>query len=99
MRLSAELILFGTGDVVRPLSPAVASYLAERGIGYEVLQSTNAAATFNLLSEEQRFVMAAIVPYGREVSDDDAEDDDDPTDIARPSAALRREIEDTLRSQ
>ena len=94
--LSAELILFGTGSTVHPLPPSVASYLASRGVGYEVLQSANAAATFNLLSEEQRLVMAALLPHGEEVEQDD-DDEEERIALARPSAQLRQQIEQQLR--
>ena len=86
------MILFGTGSRIRPLPPAVTAYLQQLGIGYEVLQSNNALATFNLLAEEERLVMAALVPYGEEAGDKKFQT----TDEDRPSAALRRQIEEQL---
>ena len=93
--LVTDLILFGTGSRIRPLPPAVSSYLQQLGIGYEVLQSNNALATFNMLAEEERLVMAALVPYGEEAGVR-------PQPIVeeeRPSAALRRRIEVQLAEQ
>ena len=91
-----DLILFGTGSRIRPLPPSVSSYLQQLGIGYEVLQSNKALATFNLLAEEERLVMAALVPYGEEV--DGAKQQQSKED-ARPSAALRRQIDEQLAEQ
>ena len=91
----SDLILFGTGSRIRPLPPSVSSYLQQLGIGYEVLQSNNALATFNMLAEEERLVMAALVPYGEEVGMRKQQD----TEEERPSAALRRRIEEGLAKQ
>ena len=81
---------------MRPLPPPVASYLSRLGIGYEVLQSNNAAATFTLLTEEQRLVVAALVPYGDEIEEEDSDADGEED---RPSRALRRRIEQQLRER
>jgi len=92
-----DLILFGTGSRIRPLPPPVQSYLQQLGIGYEVLQSNNALATFNLLAEEERLVMAALVPYGDEAGDKQQMRSGVEQD--RPSVALRRQIEEQLADQ
>ena len=91
----ADLILFGTGSRIRPLPPSVSSYLQQLGIGYEVLQSNNALATFNMLSEEQRLVMAALVPVGEEAG---KKQSTRPAEEL-PSVALRRRIEEHLSRQ
>jgi hypothetical protein len=83
---------------VRPLPPSVASYLNRLGIGYEVLQSNNAAATFTLLSEEQRLVVAALIPYGDDIEQDE-ESEAEAEEESRPSTALRRRIEQQLRDR
>ena len=90
-----DLILFGTGSRIRPLPPSVSSYLQQLGIGYEVLQSNNALATFNMLAEEERLVMAAMVPYGEDPAVKRQQDEKE----ERPSAALRRRIEEQLAEQ
>ena len=88
----SDLILFGTGSRIRPLPPSVSLYLQQLGIGYEVLQSNKALATFNMLVEEERLVMAALVPYGEEAG----AKVEQTTEDNRPSAALRRRIEEQL---
>lgn len=95
LRTCADLILFGTGSRIRPLPPSVSLYLQQLGIGYDVLQSNNALATFNILAEEERLVMAALVPYGQEAGTKVTVS----TEEDRPSAALRQRIEKRLAEQ
>ncbi|KAL7424428.1 hypothetical protein Q5752_000111 [Cryptotrichosporon argae] len=57
-----EILLFGTGKSVIPAPKAVRDYVSSLGIQLDVMDSRNAASTYNLLSEEGRTVGAALCP-------------------------------------
>ncbi|GAA5949344.1 hypothetical protein JCM21900_005616 [Sporobolomyces salmonicolor] len=57
-----ELLLVGTGPTGLFPPPAFKNYLNRLGIQVDVLDSRNAASTYNLLSEEGRRVAAALYP-------------------------------------
>jgi uncharacterized protein len=56
-----ELVLIGTGRHQRFLAPALQVTLLQRGIGVECMDSAAAARTFNLLADEGRRVVAALL--------------------------------------
>lgn len=57
-----EMILLGTGsEISHQLPPDVAQFLAELGIGCELMGSGNAIGTYNILTDEGRTVLAAMV--------------------------------------
>lgn len=66
--LKPELVLLGTGDLLRfPDSKLLAS-LAAAGIGAEIMDTRAACRTYNILAEEGRNVAAAlIIPRGKQV--------------------------------
>ena len=59
---AADLLILGTGDkMVRP-PPAFQSALSALGISIDVSKSSNACATFNVLVQEGRAVVAILFP-------------------------------------
>jgi uncharacterized protein len=64
--LNPELVLLGTGDVLRFLDSKLLASLAGAGIGAEVMDTRAACRTYNILAEEGRNVAAAlIIPQGK----------------------------------
>ncbi|GJN87796.1 hypothetical protein Rhopal_000751-T1 [Rhodotorula paludigena] len=57
-----EILLVGTGTSTMFAPPAFKKYLNGLGIQVDVLDSRNAASTYNLLQEEGRRVAAALYP-------------------------------------
>lgn len=56
------MLLFGTGaDISRRLPADVADFLNDLRIGAELMDSGNAIATYNILTDEGRTVLAAMV--------------------------------------
>ena len=56
-----DVILFGTGMRQRFPSPQVMTGIMKQGIGFEVMDTAAACRTFNVLSAEQRRVVAALL--------------------------------------
>ena len=65
-----ELVLLGSGQRVdfRP-SAELESFFRELGIGFEVMATGNALATYNILTDEGRTVLAALVKRGEPVEE------------------------------
>ena len=59
--LKPEVVIFGTGRVLRFPERALALALAAAGIGLEVMDSGAACRTYNILASEGRKVAAAIL--------------------------------------
>ncbi|WVF68573.1 hypothetical protein IAT40_003342 [Kwoniella sp. CBS 6097] len=59
-----EILLFGTGQTAIPAPKAVREYISGLGIQLDVMDTRNAASTYNLLAEEGRTVAAALCPLG-----------------------------------
>jgi uncharacterized protein len=59
--LKPELVLLGTGDVLRFPDPRLLVNLTNAGIGAEVMDTRAACRTYNILSEEGRNVAAALI--------------------------------------
>jgi uncharacterized protein len=59
-----ELVLIGTGRRQRFLAPKLQVTLLQRGIGLECMDNAAAARTFNLLADEGRRVVAAMLLGG-----------------------------------
>ncbi|GAA5854497.1 hypothetical protein JCM9279_006628 [Rhodotorula babjevae] len=57
-----EILLVGTGTATQFAPPHFKKYLNSLGIQVDVLDSRNAASTYNLLQEEGRRVAAALYP-------------------------------------
>jgi len=56
-----ELVIFGSGERLRFVSPALLRPLIERGIGVETMDTMAAARTYNILAGEGRRVVAALL--------------------------------------
>ena len=56
-----EVVLLGSGEQMRFPSPQLLSGLMSRGIGIEVMDSSAACRTYNILAGEGRSVVAAIL--------------------------------------
>jgi len=59
--LGAEVILLGTGAVLRFPHPRLTAPLAAQRIGFEVMDTYAAARTYNILMGEGRRVAAALL--------------------------------------
>ncbi len=59
--LNAEIILLGTGNLLRFPHPRLSSPLAQARIGFEVMDTFAAARTYNILMGEGRRVAAALL--------------------------------------
>jgi len=59
-----EVLILGTGRLTTFPSANILSYLAERHIGFECMDSRSAARTYNILVGEGRNVSAAILLPG-----------------------------------
>ncbi|KAI7866036.1 NADH dehydrogenase 1 alpha subcomplex assembly factor 3 [Spinellus fusiger] len=57
-----EIILFGTGRQFAPMPAHVRHYFYTLGIQVDVMNTKNAASTYNVLAEEGRRVAAALLP-------------------------------------
>ena len=59
--LNPELVLLGTGDVLRFPDPRLLANLMRAGIGTEVMDTRAACRTYNILAEEGRNIAAALI--------------------------------------
>jgi hypothetical protein len=55
------VLVLGCGKMAEPVPKDVAEYLAKRGIKIEALDSRNATGYFNLLNDEGRVVVGALL--------------------------------------
>ena len=56
-----EVILFGTGTVQQFPDGALTTEILRRGVGFEVMNTSAACRTFNVLVSEHRRVVAALM--------------------------------------
>jgi len=61
VNLGPEVVIFGTGSAQRFPRSEIARLLVEQGIGFEVMDSSAACRTYNILAAEGRKVAAAIL--------------------------------------
>jgi uncharacterized protein len=61
LRLAPEILVLGTGDRIRFPEGALFAALAGRGIGLEVMDTAAACRTYNVLVNEDRPVVAALI--------------------------------------
>lgn len=59
--LEPELVIFGSGERLRFVSPALMRGLIERRIGIETMDTAAACRTYNVLASEGRSVVAALI--------------------------------------
>lgn len=61
-----ELLVLGCGTTIKQVPVELVQALKERDISIEVLDTVNAVATFNILNQEGRKVVGAMLPAGLE---------------------------------
>ncbi|XP_057800276.1 uncharacterized protein LOC131015850 [Salvia miltiorrhiza] len=61
-----EILVLGCGRYIQPVNPELRSFIRSTGMKLEVVDSRNAASTYNILNEDSRIVAAALIPYGQE---------------------------------
>jgi uncharacterized protein len=61
LQLAPEILVLGTGDRIRFPDGALFGALAARGIGLEVMDTAAACRTYNVLVNEDRPVVAALI--------------------------------------
>eukprot|EP01116_Phalansterium_solitarium_P001640 TRINITY_DN11458_c0_g1_i1.p1 TRINITY_DN11458_c0_g1~~TRINITY_DN11458_c0_g1_i1.p1 ORF type:complete len:182 (+),score=12.46 TRINITY_DN11458_c0_g1_i1:99-644(+) len=59
-----SIVLVGCGDGMVWLPPTIVNHFRQRGIVLETMNSRNAASTFNFLNQEDRAVVAVMLPPG-----------------------------------
>lgn len=62
--MEPEVVLIGTGAAQIFLSPELMMCFYRRGIGVEIMSTSAACRTFNVLAGEGRRVVAAMLPPG-----------------------------------
>ena len=61
LSLEPEILLLGTGTRHTFPSPALHSHVLSRGVGFEVMDTAAACRTYNVLIQEQRRAVAALI--------------------------------------
>jgi uncharacterized protein len=61
LALGPELVIFGSGERLRFIAPALYRGLIEARIGVETMDTAAACRTFNVLASEGRSVIAALL--------------------------------------
>jgi uncharacterized protein len=61
LALKPELVIFGSGERLQFVSPALYRSLIETRIGVETMDTAAACRTFNVLASEGRSVVAALL--------------------------------------
>ncbi|KAF5731580.1 NADH dehydrogenase [Tripterygium wilfordii] len=64
MRPIPEILILGCGRNIQPVDPELRRFIRYTGMKLEVVDSRNAASTYNILNEEGRIVAAALIPHG-----------------------------------
>lgn len=57
-----DVVLLGTGNAIKFLSPALRNTLRDRGLSVDVMDTGAACRTYNVLMAEGRRVVAALLP-------------------------------------
>jgi len=61
LMLEPELVIFGSGDRLRFIAPALYGALIEARVGVETMDTAAACRTYNVLASEGRSVVAALL--------------------------------------
>ena len=61
LALKPELVIFGSGERIRFVSPSLYRCLIEARIGIETMDTVAACRTYNVLASEGRSVVAALL--------------------------------------
>jgi uncharacterized protein len=60
-QLQPELVIFGSGERLRFVHPALTQALIQRQIGLETMDTQAACRTYNILAAEGRYVAVALL--------------------------------------
>lgn len=60
-KLQTELVIFGSGERLRFVNPALTQALIQQQIGMETMDTQAACRTYNILAAEGRYVAAALL--------------------------------------
>lgn len=66
LRPTPDLLVLGTGRRAKQLAPELARQLHEMGVRVDAMDTVNAVATFNVLNQEARSVVGALLPQNVE---------------------------------
>lgn len=61
LELQPELVIFGSGNKLRFVHPSLYAALMQQRVGLETMDTQAACRTFNILSQEGRRVVAALL--------------------------------------
>jgi NADH dehydrogenase [ubiquinone] 1 alpha subcomplex assembly factor 3 len=67
LKPSPDLVILGTGQKIQRIPDSLSKSLFTRGVSLEVLDTINAVATFNILNQEGRKVVGALLPFKTDV--------------------------------
>jgi uncharacterized protein len=59
--LEVEIILLGTGSIQEHLKPSLLEYFSKKNIAIEAMNNQSACRTYNILANEERKVMLALM--------------------------------------
>jgi len=59
-----DLVVLGTGRAIQRIPEALQKALEERNVAIEAIDTVNAMSTFNILNQEGRKVVGALLPAG-----------------------------------
>lgn len=62
LKPAPDLVILGTGQKIERIPEPLCKSLFTRGVSLEVLDTVNAVATFNILNQEGRKVIGALLP-------------------------------------
>lgn len=69
--LEPEIVVLGTGNTLRFPDPSLTACLTNLNIGVEVMDTAAACRTYNILAQENRHVVAALLMQHRAVRGND----------------------------
>lgn len=67
LKPAPDLVILGTGQKIQRIPDSLSKSLFTRGVSLEVLDTINAVATFNILNQEGRKVVGALLPFKTDV--------------------------------
>eukprot|EP00238_Polyblepharides_amylifera_P003142 CAMPEP_0196591436 /NCGR_PEP_ID=MMETSP1081-20130531/69605_1 /TAXON_ID=36882 /ORGANISM="Pyramimonas amylifera, Strain CCMP720" /LENGTH=191 /DNA_ID=CAMNT_0041914797 /DNA_START=232 /DNA_END=807 /DNA_ORIENTATION=+ len=57
-----DIVIIGTGARMCQISPEVSEHFKQAGIALDIMSTVNASPTFNILNQEGRIVVGALLP-------------------------------------
>mmetsp|Transcript_17131 Transcript_17131/g.39494 ORF Transcript_17131/g.39494 Transcript_17131/m.39494 type:complete len:308 (+) Transcript_17131:314-1237(+) len=90
MSKKPEIILLGTGRRIQRVPDALQMQFKRMSVNVEVMDSVNAVATFNVLNQEGRQVVAALLPLESVQEEKNDDEEDFLKDMPRPEMKTRQ---------